>query len=122
MSKKKSTFTWETQNLSENKDACECPEYDPYKDFKRDPSGFYVLIKVSFELARIEVGIFDKDHNVVETFRGRRSQDIYNTIFKYEKDHKCVWFKEKTHMAYLGKELKKAELALVMGNSGYFQE
>lgn len=122
MNKKQSQCTWKTQQLAEDCQTVDCPEYDNYKDFKRDPQGYYVLIKVNFELSRIEAGICDKDHKIVQIFRGRRPQDIYNAIFKYEKDHNVVWFEEKTHIAYFGKELKKAEWALVTGNSGYFQE
>ena len=122
MSKEFSDYTWETQKLSDGCETFQCPDYDNYKDFKRDSTGAYVLIKVNFMVSQIEVGVCNKDHVVVQIFRGRKSQDIYNAIFKYEKDHDVVWFKEKTHIAYLGKELKKAELALVMGNSAYFQE
>jgi hypothetical protein len=122
MSEHQAFYSWNTQKLSEKCETFECPEYDGYKDFKRDPSGCYVLIKVNFADVRIEAGICDKDHNVVRIFRGRKAQDIYNAIFKYERKHHVDWFKEKTHVAYLGKELKKAELALVMGNSAYFQE
>jgi len=122
MNKEYSDYTWETQKLSDRCETFQCPEYDNYKDFKRDPGGVYVLIKVNFTVSQIEVGICNKDHVVIAIFRGRKSQDIYNAIFKYEKDHNIVWFKEKTHIAYLGKELKKAEFALVTGNSSYFQE
>ena len=122
MSKNQSSYDWKSQKSLKNCEMLECTEYDAYKDFKRDPTGFYVLIKVNFEVTKIEVGLCDKDHNIVKIFRGRKAQDIYNTIFSYEKTHKLEWFREKTHIAYLGKELKKAELALVMGNSAYFQE
>jgi len=122
VNKEQSSCTWKTQKLAEDCQTVECSEYDAYKDFKRDPGGYYALIKVNFELSRIEVGICDKDHTIIQIFRGRKSQDIYNAIFEYEKDNDVVWFQEKTHIAYLGKELKKAELALVMGNSAYFQE
>ena len=122
MTKKQYDYTWESQKQSEDCQILECLEYDGYKNFKRDPTGYYVLIKVNFEFVRIDVGICNKDHDVVQIFRGRKSQDIYNAIFKYEKEHNVTWFQEKTHIAYLGKELKKAELALVLGNSSYFQE
>lgn len=122
MDKQKPSYHWETQHLDDDCRTQECPDYDNYKDFRRDPTGYYVLIKVNFEFSCIEVGICDKDHKVVRIFRGRKSQDIYQAIFKYEKDNRVAWFQEKTHIAYLGKELKKAELALVMGYSSYFQE
>ena len=40
----------------------------------------------------------------------------------FEKKSGNAWFKDKGHIAYLGKELKKAEWALVAGNAGYVQE
>ena len=55
-------------------------------------------------------------------FKGRRPQDLYDTIFRYENSNGLSWFTNKQHIAYLGKELKKAELALAMGNKGYYQE
>jgi len=122
MNKETSQYLWKTQKLADNCETIECPSYDAYKDFKRDRSGHYCLIKVNFEFSKIEVAVCDKDHTIVQIFRGQKSQDIYDAIFKYEKDNNIVWFEEKTHIAYLGKELKKAELALVMGNSAYFQE
>lgn len=122
MTKEPIFYNWKTQYMSKDCELIECLEYDSIKDFKRDPTGFYVLIKTNFELLRIEVAICNKDHKIVRIFRGGKCQDIYNAIFTYEKKHRVKWFEEKTHIAYLGKELKKAELALVMGNSGYYQE
>jgi len=113
---------WHEQKLTDDCKIIECPNYDNYKNFQLDPSGYYALIKVNFEFSCIEVGLCDRDHNIVQIFRGKKSQDIYNALFQYERDHDIVCFEEKTHIAYLGKELKKAELALVMGNANYFQE
>ncbi len=121
----KKNFSVSKSKLPKKVKGCEtidCPEYDPYKDFRMEPTGHYVLIRVDFALIRIEVAICNKTQNIVKVFRGRKAQDIYSEIFKYEKEHKQGWFEEKTHIAYLGKELKKAELALVMGNSAYYQE
>ena len=122
MPKQTPHYHWAQQKLAKNCETIDCAEYDPIKNFHRDPSGYYVLIKVNFITARIEVAICNKDHEVEKIFNGRKAQDIYYQIFQYEKKHKVSWFEEKSHMAYLGKELKKAELALVMGNSAYFQE
>ena len=116
------SFIWATPKLSKNFESIDCPEHDSHKDFIRDPSGFYVLIKINFDQLRIEVAICDKSHAIIKIFSGRKAQDIYHTICRYEKQHRVVWFKEKTHLAYLGKELKKAELAMVLGNGAYFQE
>lgn len=99
----------------------QCKPYDDYKDHKND-NNCYVLIKVDFEYAEIQVAICNYKHEIIKVFKGRRSQDIYNTIFDYEKEHNLPWFTEKQHIAYLGKELKKAEIALALGNSGYYQE
>ena len=115
-------FHWAKQSLAKDCEVIDCPEYDPLKDFNRDPSGFYVLIKVNFASLRMEVAICSVKHRIVKIFTGRKSQDIYYQIFRYEKKHNVQWFRDKGHMAYLGKELKKAELALVVGNSAYFQE
>ena len=115
-------FHWAKQKLAKACETIDCPEYDPRKDFHRDPTGFYVLVKISFAISRIEVAICNKEHEIVKIFSGRKAQDVYYQIFQYEKKHKIQWFQDKGHIAYLGKELKKAELALVMGNSAYFQE
>ena len=122
MSQPLKEYHWEKQSKVEDCETIECKEYDAYKDFKRDPTGVYVLIKIIFEKQRIEVAVCGKDHKIVKIFSGKKPQDIYNAIFDYEKKNKLRWFQEKTHIAYLGKELKKAELALALGNSAYYQE
>ena len=122
MSEQSPLFHWASQQLDKDCEVIDCREYDPMKDFNRDPSGCYVLIKVNFATSRIEVAVCNKDHKIVRIFSGRKAQDIYHQIFQHEKKHNVRWFEDKGHAAYLGKELKKAELALVMGNSAYFQE
>ena len=99
----------------------ECKSYDNYKDHKND-DGCYVLIKVDFDHSEIHVAVCNYKHEILKMFKGKRSQDIYAAIFDYETKHNLKWFTEKQHIAYLGKELKKAEIALVMGNTGYYQE
>ena len=120
--KQESPYTWFSQKKAKDCEEIECPDYDPYKDFKRDPTGYYVLIKTQWDILRISVAICNKDNEVIKIFKGKRAQDLYHTIFQYEKKHNLEWFKEKFHVAYLGKELKKAELALVIGVKDYFQE
>jgi len=71
---------------------------------------------------RIDVSICSKEHHIMKVFSGRKAQDVYHTIFQYEKKNKLEWFSDKEHIAYLGKELKKAEIALALGNNAYFQE
>lgn len=115
-------FHWAQQKLAKTCETINCPEYDPVKDFHRDATGFYVLIKVNFATLRLETAVCNKEHEIVKIFNGRKAQDIYHAIFEYEKKHKILWFQDKSHIAYLGKELKKAEVALAIGNAAYFQE
>lgn len=87
-----------------------------------DPSGFYVVITVDFSSGLIQVIVKSDIENLgVATFRGTQAQNIYHEVFEHEKKHGLQWFQEKTHIAYLGKELKKAEMALALG-SQYYQE
>ena len=122
MNIKSPVFHWASQKLAHDCETIDCKEYDTYKDYRADSSGYYILVKTNFEHYRIEVAICNKNHEIVKIFSGRKTQDVYQAIFDYEKKNKAEWFKEKSHIAYLGKELKKAEIALAMGNSAYFQE
>ncbi|MBI4155065.1 DUF4346 domain-containing protein [Candidatus Woesearchaeota archaeon] len=98
----------------------ECPSLDPYKDFKTD-LGCYILIKVMFDTSQISVAICNYKHEILKEFRGKKAQDIWSTIFDYEEKNNLKWFNRKDHIAYLGKELKKAEIALALGTT-YYQE
>jgi hypothetical protein len=118
----KKDFHWQKQVLAPACEIVECADHDPVLDFKRDPSGYYVLIRPDFISMKLEVAICDSKHVIVKVFRGRRAQDVYEGIFRHEQKYKCEWFKSKGHAAYLGKELKKAELALALGQNNYFQE
>ncbi|PIR63097.1 MAG: hypothetical protein COU64_06440 [Candidatus Pacebacteria bacterium CG10_big_fil_rev_8_21_14_0_10_40_26] len=109
------------KTLAEDFEVINCKSYDDYKDHKNDDS-CYVLIKVDFEFYEIQVAISNYEHKILKVFKGKRPQDIYTAIFEYEKEHNLNWFSEKQHIAYLGKELKKAEIALALGNNGYYQE
>jgi hypothetical protein len=110
------------KKLDKDFEVIQCKPYDDYKDHKNDDDGCYTLIKVDFEFYEIQVAICNYDHEIIKVFKGKRPQEIYDTIFVYEKKHDLKWFNEKQHIAYLGKELKKAEIALAMGNTGYYQE
>ena len=119
---KEKMFRWSSQQEDKNCELIPCAQYDTYKDFKLDPSGHYVLIRVNFEYLRIDVAICSKDNYILKVFSGSKAQDVYHAIFQYEKQNKLEWFLDKEHIAYLGKELKKAEIALSLGNNAYFQE
>jgi len=114
-------YVWKKQVTVDDLKIIDCPVYDDIKDFRRDPTGAYVLIRCLIDERSIEVAICDKKHTIIRVFRGGKAQDLYFTIFEYEKKHGLKWFSRKDHAAYLGKELKKAEYALlVKGN--YLQE
>tara|TARA_Y100000310_G_scaffold296878_1_gene329494 strand:+ start:30 stop:395 length:366 start_codon:yes stop_codon:yes gene_type:complete len=109
------------KNLHKDFEIIKCKSYDDYKDHDNDDSS-YILIKVDFEHYQIEVAICNYEHEILKVFTGKRPQDIYDSIFKYEKENNLEWFTNKQHIAYLGKELKKAEISLALGNKGYYQE
>ena len=121
VAEKKIKYVWAKQSIASNMEVIDCLVYDPIKNFSMDPSGFYVLIRVNPKDSLIEVAICDKKHVIIKAFRGKKAQDLYYTIFTYEKKHHVEWFTRKDHIAYLGKELKKAELAL-KNQEEYIQE
>ena len=95
-----------------------CKEID-INGQEMDESGYYCLIKVDFTTRRIGLRVVNSNHVEVEDFWGRQCQDIYCTVLG---DSRSVeWFQDSSHIAYIGKELKKAEIALATG-SGYYQE
>jgi len=112
--KKEPKFKWKSQTIASDFEQIQCPEYDKYKDFKMEPSGCYVLIRVTEEEpAQIECAICNKDHEIIKVFFGKIAQELYHSIFKYEREYGVEWFTDKDHIAYLGKEFKKAELVLL---------
>ncbi|MFT5388090.1 MAG: hypothetical protein ACI9E5_001225 [Candidatus Omnitrophota bacterium] len=112
---------WHKQKIADNCQDIECSSYDHIKDFEMEVTGCYVLIRTNSEDKLIEVAICIPEHVVTHTFSGKTCQELYHTIFTYEKEHNLNWFTNKEHMAYLGKELKKCEIALSSGVD-YYQE
>lgn len=96
----------------------ECKEVD-INGQEMDESGYYCLIKVDFSTRRIAVAIHDAYHNLHESFWGKQCQDVYCGVLGDPRAKE--WFLDMSHIAYLGKELKKAEIALATGGS-YYQE
>lgn len=117
---KSGSDVWKKQTVHAACVTVDCPVHHPIKDFAADPSGCYVLIRVDREVGRIEAAVCNPKHEIVAVFRGKKCQDVYSAIFKAEK-LLTDWFQSKDHTAYLGKELKKAELALEQGTD-YLQE
>ena len=69
-------YVWHKQSLSPDFELINCPVYDPIKDFRRDPTGVYVLIRCDAKDSSIEVAVCDKKHAIIKAFRGRKAQDL----------------------------------------------
>ncbi|HLD43281.1 MAG TPA: hypothetical protein VJB08_04830 [Candidatus Nanoarchaeia archaeon] len=113
--------TWvKDKTVADSFEKIECAPYDPYKDFKADP-GCYVLIKPKFDTLKIHLAVCNYKHEILLEVIGSKAQGIYTKLFEYEKKHNLKWFTAKDHIAYIGKELKKAEISLALGTE-YYQE
>lgn len=88
--------------------------FDPYKDWVMDPVG-YVLIRVNADEGVIELAHCTYNHVITKAVRGRTAQEVYVTAIKLGMVSRL------DHAAYLGKELRKAEIALQM-KTEYVQE
>lgn len=111
----------------------ECPPIDR-DNISLDSSGYYFLIRVNFRYGTIEVAVCHPEkgekrsvpekesengystHPIQLIYYGRCAQDIYWMVLNKG------FVKSYTHAAYLGKELKKAEMALVLGIQKFYQE
>ena len=118
----KTSYHSTKQIIAKNCQTIVCPAVDPIRSFKRDPTGYYVLLRPNFATLQIELALCNKKHVIEIIFIGRKAKDIYDSVLMFEKRQNKKWFQEKTHIAYLGKELKKCEWALVTGQNSYFQE
>ncbi len=108
------------QKIDKNFKTVSVPPWDDLKDFKMDP-GCYVLVKVYRAKGEIGVAICTYQHVILKEFLGKSGHDIYNHILRYDEKNDKGWFTRFDHAAYLGKELKKAEMALTLG-CDYYQE
>ena len=108
------------KKVAEDFEVIEVRKWDDYKDFKMD-GGCYVLIRIHWDKGEVGAAICDYKHTILKEFRGKRPQDIYNAIFDYSEKNDKKWFTRLEHAAYLGKELKKAEMCLSIGTE-YTQE
>ena len=108
------------KKIAEDFEVVQVGKWDGYKDFKTD-DGSYVLIRIYWDTHEIGVAVCDYSHVILKEFRGTRAQDLYTAIFNFSDKNARNWFKRLDHAAYLGKELKKAEICLAMGVE-YVQE
>ena len=99
------------QKYSENFEVIKAKKYNDINDFRID-SGCYVLVRIYKNTGEIGVAICDYRHTILKEFKGKRAQDLYSTIFNYSEKHKKKWFTKMDHAAYLGKELKNAEICI----------
>lgn len=98
----------------------ECPRIDR-DQMEMDDSGYWFLIRPNFQQGVIEVAVCHQSSklakHVTDVYYGANCQDIY---YKILRERPFVNFL--THAAYLGKELKKAEIALAIGLKDFYQE
>ena len=71
----------------------------------QDPKGFF-LIKPNYKAKTLHVGVCSNDYKLKYEIIGKRAQEVYYTIIRMKLVSKLE------HAAYLGKELKKVELAI----------
>lgn len=90
---------------------------------RMDPSGYWFLIRPNFRYGIIEVAVCHAtlpsrtSKKIVKIYWGVNAQDIYDELLT-DKPYVTLMM----HAAYLGKELKKAELALALGIKEHYQE
>lgn len=89
---------------------------DPY-DLELDLSFYFFIISPRFDIGRIEVEVHRRGGEIEAIIQGNRCQDIWTEIFKHKE-----WVTDLSHAAYLGKELKKAEIAMALGLKECYQE
>lgn len=81
-------------------------KYDDQSEWEHDPAG-YLLIRIKDE--NIEVGLVKKGNKpdqIEKVVTGENAREIYMTIYKQGLNLRG------DHMAYLGRELAKAEYCL----------
>ncbi len=84
--------------------------YDPYRDWVRDPAGFFV-VTIERESHRLKCEHYTNGNVLHAVIRGGSAAELLFTIVQYELVSRL------DHAAYLGRELQKAELALMHGLS-----
>ena len=100
----------DNNGVSSDVPVTQVPEIDYYR-LKLDT--VYFRIRTRFDIGCIEIGLWNK-MKLVEIFRGHRCQDLYTYIINKH-------MLSNLHCAYLGKELKKAEMSMATGAT-YYQE
>ena len=86
--------------------------YDPGKEWKLDPKGYFLI---RLKDGNIEAGHCEKDNVILTKIVGKTAEEVYNTIIREKMTENL------SHLAYLGAELKKAEIARDLGKE-YVQD
>lgn len=79
--------------------------YDSRKEFRLDPAGYFIL-KVFYAKKQIGARFCNNDHVPKYDFVGKSAEEIYATIVRMNITHNTM------HLAYIGHELHKAEVAM----------
>lgn len=84
------------------------------KEWRADAKGYF-LIRVNQDTKEIEVGFCNYKHEILITIHGKTAKEITATIVRKE------LISSLQHACYLGRELQKAECALIE-NKDYVQD
>ncbi len=79
--------------------------YNSRKEFRLDPAGYFIL-KVFYTKELIGARFCSNDHIPKYDFVGKNAEEIYATIVRMKITHNMM------HLAYIGHELHKAEVAM----------
>ncbi|MBI2139746.1 DUF4346 domain-containing protein [Candidatus Woesearchaeota archaeon] len=121
MSAQKNPLWIKKQTFAKGFEVIQARQRHDIRDFKMEPTGHYILIRLLPESNQISLAVCNKSHEILEEFRGRTAKDIYGAIFEFEEKNNLSWFTNKEHIAYIGKELNKAQQAMERDEK-YWQE
>ncbi len=79
--------------------------HDSRKEFRLDPAGYFIL-KVFYTKHQIGARFCNNDHVPKYDFVGKHAEEIYATIVRTKITNDAM------HLAYIGHELHKAEVAM----------
>lgn len=80
--------------------------YDPIEEWVMDPAGYF-LIRINED--KLEIGFCKEKNIILVKIIGDTAEEVYNTVLREKLTS------DPSHLAYLGKELEKAEIARELG-------
>ncbi len=81
---------------------------EPSDTVVMDRAGYFVIVPLA-DRGIISVEHYDYDDTLLRTIEGKTARALYRKLIEGK------WVTELSHAAYLGRELTKAELALIDG-------